>query len=63
MNRVKQPVLTPRRAKKAKLMPLAREWRRRGHSFPEIAKALKVSVMTAWAYCHDVPCGNIYEGA
>ncbi len=63
MKTVKRPKLTTRRAKKAKLLPLARQWRAMGHSFPEIAKALGVSVMTAWSYCHDVPCGDIYEGA
>jgi hypothetical protein len=61
MNGVKQPVFTARRAMKRKLMPLARRWRREGHSFQEIADALNVSIMTAWAYCHDVPCGDIYE--
>jgi hypothetical protein len=63
MKTVKQPVLTPRRARKAKLMPLAREWRRKGHSYQEIADALGVSIMTSWSYCHDVPAGDIYEGA
>lgn len=62
MSIVKEPKLSSRRARKAKLMPLARKWRRKGHSFQEIADALNVSIMTAWSYCHDVPCGDIYEG-
>ncbi len=62
MDRVKQPVLTPRRARKRKLMPLARQYRRQGHSYQEIADALGVSIMTARSYCLDVPKGNIYAG-
>lgn len=62
MNTVREPKLTPRRARKAKLMPIAREYRRKGYSLSEIGNALGVHYTTVWTWVKDIPPGDIYEG-
>jgi hypothetical protein len=42
------PVLGKRRARKYAMLPVTRKWGQQGHTFPEIADALGVCVMTAW---------------
>ncbi len=62
MNTAKEPKLNPRRARKAKLMPLAREYRRRGFTCQEIADALGIHFTTVWGYVRDIKPGDIYAG-
>ncbi len=57
-------ILSKMRRRKAKLLPVVREWRRQGFTFDEIAKASGLSIHTAWVWTRDVPRGQeVFQGA
>lgn len=51
-------VLSKMRRRKAKLLPILRQWREEGYTFLEIAHASGLSIHTAWVWTRDVPRGS-----
>jgi hypothetical protein len=55
-------VLTPKRARKMKLLPKAKRLRKQRLAYAEIGWTLGIDPMTAWRWTKDVERGDIFDG-
>jgi len=56
-----QPVLAPKKARKLKLLPVARRLRAEGYTYREIGVALKLSDVTIREWVKGTVKGNLFE--